>query len=218
MINSSRPCAGLNIDTSTTHACNKKHVFFSFFFNCSWALAISLGLTSWLWLGQLQRKVFLKLNCSWFTLLFRVIVLQLHTFSSELSLLHSYSDIILLDILINLEIHLAFSDRKWQSPRAKRAATVHICLTVGRQNIPWSIKKNIFKVWHTLFLAPGNCTGSYRWSVCIKHTLKIVSLNIWTNTSIPWPHPINWICSSSFHFLIRCNIWKVEDLTLSFIL
>lgn len=118
MINSSRPCAGLNTDTSTTHACNKKHVFFSFFFNCSWALAISLGLTSWLWLGQLQRKVFLKLNCSWFTLLFRVIVLQLHTFSSELSLLHSYSDIILLDILINLEIHLAFSDRKWQSPRA----------------------------------------------------------------------------------------------------
>lgn len=118
-----------------------KNMFFSFFFNCSWALAISIGLTSLLWLGQLQRKVFLKLNCSWFTLLFRVIVLQLHTFSSELSLLHSYSDIILLDILINLEIHLAFSDRKWQSPRAKRAATVHICLTVGRQNIPWSIKK-----------------------------------------------------------------------------
>lgn len=141
MINSSRPCAELNTDTSTTHACNKKHVFFPFFFNCSWALAISLGLTSWLWLGQLQRKVFLKLNCSWFTLLFRVIVLQLHTFSSELSLLHSYSDIILLDILINLEIYLAFRDRKWQSPRAKRAATVHICLTVGRQNIPWSIKK-----------------------------------------------------------------------------
>lgn len=145
MINSSRPCAELNTDTSTTHACNKKHgfvfVFFLFFLT---ALRLWPALLGWL-LGSdrvsCKGKFFFKLNCSWFTLLFRVIALQLHTFSSELSLLHSYSDIILLDILINLEIHLAFSDRKWQSPRGKRAATVHICLTVGRQNIPWSIKK-----------------------------------------------------------------------------